>query len=143
MEYGDYQSYADYHGAEFSQARWMRQKKRDMIFPLPLSILKAMRFQSKMRSKALKACTRDCLRGAAGNRNGRSGALRFRYSRDQRKKTRWIRPASGPQSPQRVLLRHHQSRLRQKKQSRNMSRTFFLPVLLLLFMVSKQNKIEE
>ena len=46
MEYGDYQSYADYHG-------WMRQKKRDMIFPLPLSILKAMRFQSKMRSKAL------------------------------------------------------------------------------------------
>lgn len=37
----------------FSQARWMRQKKRDMIFPLPLSILKAMRFQSKMRSKAL------------------------------------------------------------------------------------------
>jgi len=53
MEYGDYQSYADYHGAEFSQARWMRQKKRDMIFPLPLSILKAMRFQSKMRSKAL------------------------------------------------------------------------------------------
>ena len=48
MEYGDYQSYAD-----FSQARWMRQKKRDMIFPLPLSILKAMRFQSKMRSKAL------------------------------------------------------------------------------------------
>lgn len=55
-------------------------------------------------------------------------------------KTRWIRPASGPQSPQRVLLRHHQSRLRQKKQSRNMSRTFFLPVLLLLFMVSKQIK---
>ena len=42
--------------------------------------------------------------------------------------------------PQRVLLRHHQSRLRQKKQSRNMSRTFFLPVLLLLFMVSKQIK---
>ena len=37
----------------FSQARWMKQKKRDMIFPLPLSILKAMRFQSKMRSKAL------------------------------------------------------------------------------------------
>ena len=35
MEYGDYQSYAD------------------LIFPLPLSILKAMRFQSKMRSKAL------------------------------------------------------------------------------------------
>lgn len=53
MEYGDYQSYADYHGAEFLQARWMRQKKRDMIFPLPLSILKAMRFQSKMQSKAL------------------------------------------------------------------------------------------
>lgn len=53
MEYGDYQSYADYHGAEFFAARWMRQKKRDMIFPLPLSILKAMRFQSKMRSKAL------------------------------------------------------------------------------------------
>lgn len=58
MEYGDYQSYADYHGRiiteqNFSQARWMRQKKRDMIFPLPLSILKAMRFQSKMRSKAL------------------------------------------------------------------------------------------
>lgn len=54
MEYGDYQSYADYHTEQnFSQARWMRQKKRDMIFPLPLSILKAMRFQSKMRSKAL------------------------------------------------------------------------------------------
>lgn len=53
MEYGDYQSYADYHGAEFFAGTWMRQKKRDMIFPLPLSILKAMRFQSKMRSKAL------------------------------------------------------------------------------------------
>lgn len=53
MEYGDYQPTRIITEQNFSQARWMRQKKRDMIFPLPLSILKAMRFQSKMRSKAL------------------------------------------------------------------------------------------
>lgn len=53
MEYGDYQSYADYHGAEFFAGTLDEAEEAGYDFPLPLSILKAMRFQSKMRSKAL------------------------------------------------------------------------------------------
>ncbi len=109
MEYGDYQSYADYHGAEFFAGTLDEAEEAGYDFSA-----------SFVDSKGNEVSVEDAVKGV--------------------KHVRVIRPASGPQSPQRVLLRHHQSRLRQKKQSRNMSRTFFLPVLLLLFMVSKQIK---
>ena len=53
MEYGDYQSYADYHGAEFFAGTLDEAEEAGYDFSASLSILKAMRFQSKMRSKAL------------------------------------------------------------------------------------------
>lgn len=139
MEYGDYQSYADYHGAEFFAGTLDEAEEAGYDFSASfvdskgneVSVEDAVKGVKHVRvivcEEPLEIVTEDpvlCVSGTAVIKE----------------KTRWIRPASGPQSPQRVLLRHHQSRLRQKKQSRNMSRTFFLPVLLLLFMVSKQIK---
>ena len=139
MEYGDYQSYADYHGAEFFAGTLYEAEEAGYDFSASfvdskgneVSVEDAVKGVKHVRvivcEEPLEIVTEDpvlCVSGTAVIKG----------------KTRWIRPASGPQSPQRVLLRHHQSRLRQKKQSRNMSRTFFLPVLLLLFMVSKQIK---
>ena len=139
MEYGDYQSYADYHGAEFFAGTLDEAEEAGYDFSASfvdskgneVSVEDAVKGVKHVRvivcEEPLEIVTEDpvlCVSGTAVIKG----------------KNTWIRPASGPQSPQRVLLRHHQSRLRQKKQSRNMSRTFFLPVLLLLFMVSKQIK---
>ena len=138
MEYGDYQSYADYHGAEFFAGTLDEAEEAGYDFSASfvdskgneVSVEDAVKGVKHVRvivcEEPLEIVTEDpvlCVSGTA--------VIKGKNTVDT---------ASGPQSPQRVLLRHHQSRLRQKKQSRNMSRTFFLPVLLLLFMVSKQIK---
>ena len=132
MEYGDYQSYADYHGAEFFAGTLDEAEEAGYDFSASfvdskgneVSVEDAVKGVKHVRvivcEEPLEIVTEDPVLCVSG--------------------TAVIKGKSGPQSPQRVLLRHHQSRLRQKKQSRNMSRTFFLPVLLLLFMVSKQIK---
>ena len=139
MEYGDYQSYADYHGAEFFAGTLDEAEEAGYDFSASfvdskgneVSVEDAVKGVKHVRvivcEEPLEIVTEDpvlCVSGTA--------VIKGKNTVDT--------PASGPQSPQRVILRHHQSRLRQKKQSRNMSRTFFLPVLLLLFMVSKQIK---
>ena len=86
MEYGDYQSYADYHGAEFFAGTLDEAEEAGYDFSASFVDSKGNEVSVEDAVKGVKHVTRDCLRGAAGNRNGRSGALRFRYSRDQRKK---------------------------------------------------------
>lgn len=139
MEYGDYQSYADYHGAEFFAGTLDEAEEAGYDFSASfvdskgneVSVEDAVKGVKHVRvivcEEPLEIVTEDpvlCVSGTA--------VIKGKNTVDT--------AGSGPQSPQRVILRHHQSRLRQKKQSRNMSRTFFLPVLLLLFMVSKQIK---
>ena len=139
MEYGDYQSYADYHGAEFFAGTLDEAEEAGYDFSASfvdskgneVSVEDAVKGVKHVRvivcEEPLEIVTEDpvlCVSGTA--------VIKGKNTVDT--------AGEWTTKSQRVILRHHQSRLRQKKQSRNMSRTFFLPVLLLLFMVSKQIK---
>ena len=143
MEYGDYQSYADYHGAEFFAGTLDEAEEAGYDFSASfvdskgneVSVEDAVKGVKHVRvivcEEPLEIVTEDpvlCVSGTAVIKRKKHGG----YGR-----------ASGPQSPQRVILRHHQSRLRQKETEQEYEQDVLLASLLLLFMVSKQIKIEE
>lgn len=68
MEYGDYRPTRIITEQNFSQARWMRQKKRDMIFRF-LCHSKGNEVSVEDAVKGVKHVRVISLRGAAGNRN--------------------------------------------------------------------------
>ena len=86
MEYGDYQSYADYHGAEFFAGTLDEAEEAGYDFSASFVDSKGNEVSVEDAVKGVKHVRVIVCEEPPGNRNGRSGALRFRYSRDQRKK---------------------------------------------------------